>query len=86
MKNGTPIYYIRDNGRGLEQADCEQMFQTFEKPTETPSKHAAGFGLATTKTIIERHGGKIWAESQPEKGTTVYFTLDAGSSSRTRLN
>jgi light-regulated signal transduction histidine kinase (bacteriophytochrome) len=86
MKNGTPVYYIRDNGRGLEQADCEQMFRPFEKPPEPLPKHCTGFGLATTKTIIERHGGKIWAESQPEKGTTVYFTLDAGHRPNQHLN
>jgi len=85
VQSEVPVYYIRDNGLGLEQEDCERLFRPFEKLAHT-SPATGGVGLATTKTIIERHGGKIWAESCPAEGTTIYFTLQGERKSHPRLN
>lgn len=74
-KRGVPIYYVRDNGIGFRQEEADRLFRPFEKNNHARLKPGSGVGLATTKTIIERHGGRIWAEGQPEKGATFYFTL-----------
>jgi light-regulated signal transduction histidine kinase (bacteriophytochrome) len=68
---------VRDNGPGVEAALLERIFVPFERLDSGP-RQGAGLGLAICRAIIERHGGHIWAESQPEGGATFYFTLPAG--------
>jgi PAS domain S-box-containing protein len=71
---GGPAYFIRDNGPGFDMEDAACLFQPFRRlPGSDYTGH--GIGLATVKRIIRRHGGKIWAEAEPGKGTTFFFTL-----------
>jgi len=65
---------VSDTGPGIPQKDLERIFQEFEQ-LAAPKAGGSGLGLAICKQIIKRHQGKIWAESQLEMGTTVYFTL-----------
>jgi PAS domain S-box-containing protein len=65
--------YISDNGIGFEMQHAEQIFDIFRRLTTT--KQGSGLGLALCKRIVDRHGGRIWAESTPEEGTTFHFTL-----------
>jgi signal transduction histidine kinase len=72
---GQIVYYVRDNGVGFDAAGAEGLFQPFKrfhKPEEFPG---TGVGLATVMRVATRHGGRVWIESAPSAGTTVYFTL-----------
>ena len=70
------LFTVRDNGPGVETALLESIFMPFERLPGKP-RPGAGLGLAICRAIVERHGGRIWAESQPEGGVTFCFTLPA---------
>ena len=68
------IFFVRDNGIGIEKQYHERIFTLFSKlNAET---EGTGIGLTLVKRIIEVHKGRIWLESEPGKGTTFYFTLN----------
>lgn len=71
-----PVYYVRDNGIGIQPHHVDSVFRIFKRLHEQ-NKYGGGVGAGLTivKKIIERHDGRIWLESVPGKGTTFYFTL-----------
>lgn len=73
--DGASVYYLQDNGVGFDPAKVQQLFEPFSRLHASREYEGFGVGLATVKKIIDKHGGRIWAESAQGKGATFYFSL-----------
>jgi signal transduction histidine kinase len=81
-ENGESVFQINDNGVGFDQTYADKLFRPFQRMHSMKEFEGTGLGLAICAKIVKRHGGRIWIQSEPGQGMTVFFTLAAvGSAS-----